>query len=200
MEQATQPKQVFWKDWDREQTFLPAIRSTGLTFNLWKRPDATYRLTIQNQALSDLSFLKDAPISELIISGCKVVDLSPLQNLPLQELWASENPVSDLTPLRGLPLERLRLTRTNVSDLSPLIGLPLKELYVSACANLTDVALLAEIPTLEKLTVPAHARNIEALRKLPKLQMLAFEGASKSPWFPTSTARDFGRCGLASPG
>ncbi len=56
--------------------------------------------------------------------------------------------------------------------------------------GVNDVAALAKIPTLEKLTVPAQAGNIETLRKMPGLQMLAFNrvGATARP---DSTVAEF---------
>lgn len=69
--------------------------------------------------------------------------------------------------------------------------LRLKELYLNGCSNITDVAVIAGIPTLAKLTVPPQARNIEALRKLTGLQMLAFEAKGDSQWLPDSTAKAF---------
>ena len=73
-----------------------------------------------------------------------------------------------------MALTRLSLAGSKISDFSPLKGLPLRELYVDACSSRADVAALAEIPTLERLTVPVLAVNVEALRKLTKLQLLAF--------------------------
>ena len=189
--QTTQSKDAFWKDWDREQAFVPALRKSGFSFSISKLSAGSYSLEVRDPALSDLSFLKGAPISELRLDGCKVTDLAPLRDLPLRSLGLSGNPVADLSPLRGMRLERLNLAATKVSDLSPIAGLPLTELYLDACENLTDVSALAEIPTLEKLTVPINARNIEMLRKLPKLQMLAFQLAGKSPYIPTSTTEQF---------
>ena len=90
-----------------------------------------------------------------------------------------------------MPIESLALRGGTFSDLSPLAGLPLKQLYLDGCPNVTDVGSLAKITTLEKVTVPVQARNIEALQKLHTLQMLAFQVTSKSPWIPTSTADDF---------
>ena len=90
---ATQSKETFWRDWDREQTFVPAIRNAGFKFTLSKLSNETYSLLIQNQPLSDLSFLKDAPISELNLSGCNVEELEPIRNhLRLRDLRLGGNP------------------------------------------------------------------------------------------------------------
>ena len=186
-----QSKDGFWRDWDLEQTFVPALRRRGLTFSLFKRAAGTYYLEIQNQPLRDLSILKGAPISELILVNCQVSDLTPIRDLPLEYLNIPYNPITDLGPLRGMQIKTLYLTSTKVSDLSPLTSLPLKELYLGSCDSVTDVAPLAEIPTLEKAVVPMQAVHIEALHKLRKLQMLAFQTTDGSPYFPDTTAEEF---------
>ena len=188
---ATGSKELFWQDWEREQAFVPAIRKSGYSFSLTKLPGGAYQLTINRQSLSDLSFLKGAPLGGLNLLGCKVSDLSPIRNLRLTYLWISENPVADLSPLRGMPIESLSARASQVSDLSPLAGLPLKQLYVDACPKVTDVSALAQIPTLERLTVPMHARNIEKLRQLPNLQMLDFRVTGEAPFNPRSTTKAF---------
>ncbi len=38
----TQPKETFWQDWDREQSFVPALRKSGIKFSLKKLPVGTY--------------------------------------------------------------------------------------------------------------------------------------------------------------
>ena len=49
----------------------------------------------------------------------------------------------------------------------------------------------AEIPTLEKVTVPMQAGNIEALRKLPRLQILALQSHRNGTSACPSTAEEF---------
>ena len=170
--EATGSSDLFWKAWDVEQTFVPALRKAGVTFFLTRLPAGTYALLIQNQPLRDLSFLKGAPISFLDITGTPISDLTPIHDSPLETLVATNDTITDLAPLRGMPLKKLYLQAPGVSDLSPLAKLPLKSLIVDACPNVTDVAPLAEISTLELLTVPMQARNIDSLRKLPNLKRL----------------------------
>ena len=188
----TQSKDVFWKDWDIEQTFVPALRKSGFTFSLAKLPTGTYSLTLTEQPISDLSILKGAPISELWVGLCNITDLAPIHDLPLRVLGLYNNPqLKDLGPLRGMRLEELSLEYTRVSDLSPLAGLPLKKLYLHGCENLTDVSPLAGISTLEILTVPMNARNIELLRNLKKLKWLDIQLYQKNAHFPASTPEQF---------
>ncbi len=184
-------KTDFWKDWDREQTFLPALRKSGFKFSLSKRTMGTYVLTIENQPLRDFSFLKGTPISVLILDKCQVSDLAPVRDLPLEILILSGNPITDLTPLRGMQIKTLALGGTKVSDLSPLTSLPLRDLFLDGCESVTDVAALAEIPTLEKVTLPMQARNVEALRNLPEMQRLSFKLTTKYPFIPDITAEEF---------
>ncbi|MBI3409662.1 MAG: protein kinase [Planctomycetes bacterium] len=186
-----QSKDAFWKIWDRERSLVSAVRKTGFQFRLTRRPNGTYELSIEDQPLSDLSFLKGAPISELWLNNCKVTDLAPIQDLPIRILGLHANPVTDLSPLRKMPLVELSIEETKVSDLSPLTGLRLKKLYLHDCENLTDVSLLAEISTLEKLTVPVRAQNMVKLRDLPNLKLLAFGMSDRSPYFPVSTTAQF---------
>ncbi len=140
--------------------------------------------------MKDLSFLKGAPIGQLILPGCKVEDLTPIRDLPLKDVWLNGHSVAALAPLRGsgMPLERLELSAGTFADLTPLVGLRLKELYLDRCPNVADVAILTNIPTLEKLTVPALARNIESLRMLPHLQRLSFSETTSYPAIPDTVA------------
>ena len=186
---ATGSKDIFWQDWDREQSFLPALRASGLTFSLHKRPTGTYGLAMRSQPLRDLSMLKGAPISNLDVSGCPISDLTPIRELPLEAFYASSDELSDLSPLRGMPLTTVYLSGSKIVDLSPLAGLPLKKLYVSYCQNLTDVAAISDISTLENVTVPMWARNIDSLRKLSGLQRLGFTHTSEG--LPNRTAAEF---------
>lgn len=188
---STGSKEEFWREWDREQSFLPALRKSGVKYSLYKLIDGTYQLNFTKQPLSDLSMLRGAPISELALDSCNVTNLVPIKDLSLRVLNLDGNPIEDLAPLRGMPLEELMLGRTNVADLSPLLGLPLKKLYLQGCSNVTDVSVIADISTLEKVTVPTTARNIELLHKLPKLQMLAFELTEQHPFYPVSTTEEF---------
>ena len=189
---ATGSKEVFWKDWDREQTFVPALRKSGFKFSLSKLPDGTYWLSLEFQPVSDLSILKGAPISELWLSGCKVTDLDPIRGLPLKVLGLFGNPVEDLKPLSKMPLEELYLDKTPVSDLSALKSLRLRKLYLHDCDKLTDISVLVEIPTLVSLTVPVYSRDVENLHKLPNLKLLAFgDSGQRSNSTPNSTAEQF---------
>jgi len=176
--QVTQSKEIFWRDWDREQTFLTAIRTAGFTFSLTKLPDDTYSLRIEKQPLRDLSFLKGVPISGLWIGGTVVTDLSPIADLPLRSLGFWSTAVTDISPLRKMRLEELSLGTGAVADLSPLADMPLQKLYMHQCKAVGDLSPILKLQTLQSLTVPVTARNIESLRSLKNLKLLGFRGDS----------------------
>jgi Leucine-rich repeat (LRR) protein len=46
---ATGSKDVFWADWEREQTFVPALQKMDVAFSLRKRSTGTYELVIRDQ-------------------------------------------------------------------------------------------------------------------------------------------------------
>lgn len=188
---ATSSKDVFWQDWDREQSFVPSLRKRGIKFAITKLSTGTYRLDASGQSLGDLEFLKDAPISDLLLAGCQITDLTPIRNLRLTSLNLSVNPVTDLTPLRGMPLEELYLSETPIKDLSTLAKLPLKTLAMDGCSAIEDVSVLGEISTLEKVTLPAGVKNIEKLRDLPKLTKLSYTRSPDTFWEPTTSAPQF---------
>ena len=122
MVRSAQSKDAFWKIWDRELSFLSMVRRSGYRFSLSRLSNGSYSLSIENQPLSDITFLKGAPISELWLNNCKIADLSPIRDLPLRVLGLHANPVADVSPLRKMPLEELSIEETKVSDVSPLIG------------------------------------------------------------------------------
>ncbi len=149
------PKDRFWREWDRQARFLGPLRKAGGRVTLDRTfPDGTWSVTIQDQAVSDLTCLTGAPISVLVLSNTKV---------------------ADLTPLEGMPLRFLSVQNGKVTDVRPLIGLPLTSLFLDGGAAGMNVGVLAEIPTLERITLPPDPLNLEALRNLPKLKYLSFE-------------------------
>jgi Leucine-rich repeat (LRR) protein len=81
-------------------------------------------------------------------------------------------PIRDLTGLEGLPLRRLDLSQTQVRDLAPLRDMPLLSLRLDGTPA-TDVAPLAALIRIEDLVLPAGAKNVALLRKLPNLRHLS---------------------------
>ncbi len=192
---ATGSKEAFWQEWDRDQAFVPALRKSGINFNLHKHASGADHLIITKQPLRDLAILKGARVGILTLESCPFTDLAPLHDLPLETLELRSEVVTDLSPLRGMNLTTLELSGSKFSDLTPLAGMPLKALYLHKCANVTDVAVAAQIPTLEHLTVPVPARGITELRKLGKLQRLAFssDNINVELNLPLTTVAEFWR-------
>jgi Leucine-rich repeat (LRR) protein len=149
-------------------------------------------LRIANSRVGDLSPLRGMPLEELTMESTRVSDLRPLagqrieranlghipatdftvlSSWPLRELALQDTTFSDLRILAGKQLTKLDLGGTAVTDIAPLRGMPLKELYLAG-TKVTELRPLTDIATLERLTVPAKANNIELLRQLPKLEYL----------------------------
>ena len=78
-----------------------------------------------------------------------------------------------------MQLKVLNLNRTSVSDLKPLAGMPLLDLSLDSCTKITDFRPLMECVSLEKLVLPRNAKNIDFLRKHPKLKFLSNKGLSE---------------------
>lgn len=186
---STTHKDVFWRDWDREQDFLAAMRADGIQFSLRKLPEGTYYLKFFHQPLEHLTALKGLPISQLELIACPIQDLAPLGDLPMESLVVNASLTTDLSPLRGLRLSHLSLSCPRVSDLTPLVGLPLRKLLLEDCAKLANVSVLAEIRTLEDVVVPRHVRGVESLRTLPQLRRLGFRANDSG--VPDSTVVQF---------
>jgi Leucine-rich repeat (LRR) protein len=98
-----------------------------------------------------------------------------------------------------MKLDTLVLHGTPVSDLTPLEGMPLTRLDLGNCKNVTDVAPVLKIPTLQQLTVPWGARNIGLLRRMPNLKRISYElstatyDGSRPSYEADTNAADFWR-------
>jgi tetratricopeptide (TPR) repeat protein len=152
-------------------------------------------LRMNNAPVADLSPLKDAPLEEFSAVGCEIEDFSPLRGKPLRTLVLDRNPgtlsleilagaplanlsvvsvsLQNLEALSAMPLESANLSGTYVNDLSPLKGLNLKQLNLGFCGGLKDFSPLLELPELTHLVVHAGAVLPDALRRHPKLFMIA---------------------------
>jgi hypothetical protein len=131
----TLSKDIFWQNWDREQSIAAPLRKSGIKFSLRKLPDGTWYLNLDNSAIRELTILSNAPISQLSISHTAIADLKPLRGMALKQLWLFDTKVTDLSPLQGMPIDTLNLGGTKVSDLSALRGMPLVELSFLTCSE-----------------------------------------------------------------
>ena len=176
--QSTQSVEEFWKDWEMEERVVGPLRALGINPTLTKLEDGSYNLDLARTPLTNLPPIpKDFPISELSLYSTKVRDLSGLRGMRLRELRLNDTFVEDLRPLEGMPLEMLSLGGQNMTgiDLTQLGALPLKGLLADSLRGTPDVSPLAGIRTLESVTLPPLARNVDALRNHPNLKRLSFK-------------------------
>ena len=139
---------------------------------------------------SDISELRGVAVTKFITYSNSLRDLSPLAGAPLRELVLFPPcGVSDISPLRDAPLESLYLDMVPVRDISAVRKMPLKSIYLKLCP-ITDVSPLADIPTLESVLLPEAAKNVETLRRHPKIAMISYWWDVKFQR-PTRTAADF---------
>lgn len=180
----------FWKEYDG-QAWLRALHDQTFVRSSKQLPDGTWQLNLDNAALPDLKPLTGQPISNLSLAATPITDLAPLAGLPLKTLNLTNTKITDLTPLKDLKLELLSLRGAKVTDLSPLRGLPLKTLWLISCKELTDLSPLADCQELTAITLPPKAKDIEFLRKLPKLERISFREDTKMGSRPVQTAAEF---------
>jgi serine/threonine protein kinase/Leucine-rich repeat (LRR) protein len=191
----TQAANEFWSDWDDHGRALSSWRRAGLDYSWERAPDGFWKVTMLNVPVADLEpirRLNHPRLRHLRIIGGKVSDLSPLRGMNFHSLVLARNPITDISPIRGMEsLQELSLDGCNVKDVAPIKGLPIKKLLLNDCAELSDVGPLEQVPSLEKVTVPRQAKNVERLRRLPNLKLLAYNIASVAPWDPETTAQEF---------
>jgi eukaryotic-like serine/threonine-protein kinase len=186
----------FWALFDANAALMTRLRDAGIEVKALKPlNDGTCEVNLEASTIKDLTLLSAAPISILRLGGTHVTDLSPLRGLPLKKLYLQNTMVSDLSPLKGMQLESLHVSGTRVIDLSPVKGMPLESFNVSEtsvadlsalrgmpllhlrlhqCPNIVDLSPLRRCTSLSKLTLPAQAKDLEFLRKFPKLELLSF--------------------------
>jgi hypothetical protein len=66
------------------------------------------------------------------------------------------------------------ILRHDGTELARVILLP-----GAGCQALTDISPLKDCPTLETLTLPPHAQDIEFLRKMPLLRTISYNATGK---------------------
>ena len=177
----TQSVEAFWTTYD-SRAWVRALHASGCQITTLRQlDDSTWEVNLSFSEGLDLSILRGAPISKLILHHTDVSDLSPLAGMPLKWLDIYMTKVGDLTPLKGMPLETLYAFDTKVSDVGPLRGMPLKLLLLHKCPGITDVSPLRECTRLESLSLPPNATKYEFLRDSPGLQRLSFASNGAKP-------------------
>ncbi len=186
------------------------VNKIGLVGAL-KREGGGLSLHVQQPDFNDLSPFRDAPLNKLNIADTQVDDLAPLANMPLVSLDISNTRVLDLSALRrmsltrfeaartratnfnvlaGMKLVTVNLAHTRIASLAPLKDAPLRYLQLEGCTNITDFSALADCRQLEGITLPVGAKNLEALRPLPRLIHIGY-ALPEGGWDQVPLAEDF---------
>ncbi len=138
-------------------------------------------LDIRFCPIEDLRPLRGRPLTFLEMSGTKVRDLAPLQGTPLKVLCAGSS-IETLDALAGMPLAILRISSAQVRDITVLGTLPIEELDLSDCPEIADLSPLLKCAKLERLVIPGNCRDLESVRRLPKLKQLADVSLANFQW------------------
>ena len=167
MEKTSKPVAEFWKEYDARSWMQP-LRDSGVTIKSSKQlPDGTWELDLTDaKDFSDLTLLKGAPITSLVLSKTAVTDLSPLRGMALKTLTLVETKVADLSPLQGMPLETLGGDRTKVSDLAALKGMPIKSLRLG-WTGVTNLEPLRGMPLQTLYLWGNRIKDLSPLRGMP---------------------------------
>jgi hypothetical protein len=127
------------------------------------------RLSCSLTPVADLAPLKDLKLTFLACAETRVADLSPLVGMPLAFLSCARSPVPSLSPLAGMPLDYLDCAGTKVSDLSPLRGMNLTTLYCDY-TRVGDLSALKGMPLKRLHCNFDPKRDAGILRSLPTLE------------------------------
>jgi tetratricopeptide (TPR) repeat protein len=118
-------------------------------------------------------------------------DFSPIVACTNLEYFDAANTVlSNLEVVRGRKLRVALLSSTRITDISALAGMPLDRVTLGETA-VTDIRPLLQCPTLKELVLPHGAREVNALRSLPRLAKISYgelsggysEQAAEEFWF-----------------
>jgi hypothetical protein len=74
-----------------------------------------------------------------------------------------------------MPITDLIMNATDVHDLTPLVGMPIGHLNMGDCKEITDLSPLANMKTLYSINLPTGAKNIDFLRKFPRLGRIGYK-------------------------
>ncbi len=179
----------------------PLTQEVGLNRTLIDKVNAlegkrTQKLLLYKVRVSDLSPLKNMPLTYLDLRWTPVVDIGPLAGMPLDTLLLSDTKVenieslrgapfkdlldlantkvSDLSPLRGAPLKKINLSKCPITSVKPLENMPLTELRLDECPTQPDLNPLWYCQELEHLSIPFPSPSVITLRQLPKLKRISY--------------------------
>ena len=108
-------------------------------------------LQCDNNAITDLTPLAYAPLTDLQCQHNRITDLSPLRHAPLATLLCGDNPLTDLTVLAGLPLTLLEIGNISLDGENgeAVATLPLQHLRCTLTPRALEIA--ARIPGLQTI-------------------------------------------------
>lgn len=130
-------------------------------------------ISVKNAANKSIQVLSTLTVSSLDLEGRDVTDLSALRGMNITSLTLDSTKVRDLDDLSRLPLNSLRIYNGLVRDISGLKTLKLTELRLEKCYFLNDLEPLADCHQLDKLLIPPHVTEIDFLKDLSGLKVLA---------------------------
>jgi len=161
------PVAEYWRAYDKRKT--EAQKNAANKINVRTLSDGTKRLQIQDSAVSAIPPLDWTDVSVFVFFGTQINDLSPLRGVRLKAISFFKTPVADLEPLRGSPVVKLAFMETAVTDVGPLL----------------------DCPNLEAVSLPRTVKNVEVLRKHPKLRYLGYTEGPGPDYLPETTAEQF---------
>jgi hypothetical protein len=117
----------------KSQNFIEHMKQAGITYKwLGQIETGEYVLDLTGCQITDISFLKNAPIAVLNLKDTRVTNLVDLAGMKLVYLNIEGTAVSDLSPIKGMPLRDLRIRNSAVTDLTPLEDMPIRYLAFSS--------------------------------------------------------------------
>jgi hypothetical protein len=156
---------------DDRWRFQNRLKALGIKYkSLYVGIDGTSCLNLSGTIITDLSPLRELPLTHLCLQGCYgIADFSPLGDMSLTWLNLCRTKITDLTSLAGLSLSHLDLHRTRTTDLRPLKGVPLRSLDIRF-TWITDVSPLGRMPLEELSFYPSRiACGLDPLRGVGSL-------------------------------
>jgi serine/threonine protein kinase len=130
-------------------------------------------LSIKNVAKGDIQLLTRMKLESLELHGRNLDNLWSLEGLEVSDLALLSTDVRDLSALMNIPVKRFRISRGLVRDIDVVKEMPLTELRLEQCYYLKDITPIAECSQLKKLLIPPHITEIDFLRSMPNLKVLA---------------------------
>jgi hypothetical protein len=185
-EKTPQTAEQFWQ-MRKELPWFAELGAKGITATVERREDGLWSVEILRQPFADLAPLRGSPIWHLSIYDTQVADLEPLRGMPLESLRCPGTKVTDLAPLAGMPLIHLNISVTKVTDISLVRGMPLIEFQTHGGPPV-DLAPFHEIDTLRYVSFSRGSKNIEGLRRLPRIERIGYGWDGKQRRIDTSAA------------